>query len=243
MDPILVVLAFTVLAALASPLGILPLCWRETVPLAWIGWSNALAAGLMSGAAYVIAEAGLGYNPLLGAGGAVLGIAFIYWTHSVSGTEEVDLNRLTRTEPAYGYKVLLVSGLHSASEGIAIGVAMLESLPFGVFVALAMAIHNLPEATILGAILRANRVKLSHAAGLAMATNVGQVLLAITTYSVAAALPGILPAALGFSVGAMVFLVMSELLPQSYRQAGHTSIAVVTSLAMGIVVLLKDLAR
>ena len=52
------------------------------------------------------------------------------------------------------------------------------------------------------------------------------------------ALPVLLPWAIGFSVGALVYLVLVELLPESYRQAGPTSIALVTLVAMGIVVAL-----
>ena len=52
-------------------------------------------------------------------------------------------------------------------------------------------------------------------------------------------MPLLLPWALGFAMGALVYLVMVEPLPESYRQAGNTSIALVTSVAMGIVVLLN----
>jgi zinc transporter ZupT len=53
------------------------------------------------------------------------------------------------------------------------------------------------------------------------------------------AAPGIRPWTLGFAVGALFHLVMVELLPESYRQAGHRSIALVTIVAMGMVVLLS----
>jgi hypothetical protein len=39
-------------------------------------------------------------------------------------------------------------------------------------------------------------------------------------------------------VGSLIYLVLVELLPESYYQAGHTTIAVVTLVAMGIVVAL-----
>ncbi len=109
--------------------------------------------------------------------------------------------------------------------------------------ALSMAVHNIPEATVLSAILASRGVRLRSAAGLAVVTNVSQVLLAIVTFAIASAAPAVLPWALGFAVGALVYLVMAELLPQCYRQAGHTSIALVTAVAMGIVVLAGGWAR
>jgi zinc transporter ZupT len=105
--------------------------------------------------------------------------------------------------------------------------------------ALALAVHNIPEATILGAIVTKRGVKLPSVAVLAIATNSQQVLLALVTFVLATSVPAVLPWALGFAVGALIYLVLVELLPESYREAGHTSIALVALVAMGIVVLLR----
>jgi zinc transporter ZupT len=192
----------------------------------------------MLGAAYALMVMGL--ERVTGAEmlGALIGIGFVYWTHAVSGTADLDLNRLEETSPVYGYKVLLSDTLHASAEGVAIGVAMTVSLPFGAFMALAIAVHNIPEATVLAAILTSRGVRLRDAAGLAVAANVSQVLLAIVSFALITAAPALLPWGLGFAVGSLVYLVMVELLPECYRQAGHTSIALVTIVAMGILVLL-----
>ncbi|MFO7588318.1 MAG: ZIP family metal transporter [Gemmatimonadota bacterium] len=238
MEPILVVLIFSTLAAFTAPLGVIPLRDRTAVPVAWIGWANALAAGFMLGAAYVIAETSLHAYPARLAAGALLGIAYIHLSHRLSGSEELDLDRLDDVDPLYGYRVLFVSGLHGATEGVAIGVAMLESLPFGIMVALAMAVHNVPEAAVLGSVLRSAGLGPGRTAGLAVAANVGQVLLAILAFSVVPAVTGLLPWAIGFAVGGLTYLAMSELLPEAYERAGKTSIALMTLVAIGFVVLL-----
>ena len=238
MDPVLLLLACATGAALTAPLGVLPLKSKRATPLRWVGWANALAAGFMLGNGIVLAEAGLAYPPLLGATGGLLGVMFVFWTHVVSGTVDLDLNQLQNTAPDYGYRILLLGTLHSAAEGIAIGVAMLHSVPLGVATAATFAIHNIPEGTILGAVLIPKGVSRRHAAGLAAATNAGQVFLAVTTYAVLQALPMLIPVGVGFAFGSLVYLAMSELLPQAYHQAGTTAIALVASIAMGIVVLL-----
>ncbi len=238
MDPTLTVLLFSSLAAASATLGAIPLALRDRAPVRWIGWANAMAGGLMLGAAYALSDTGLERAPVQSALGALAGILFSAWTHRVSGTEELDLNRLDETDPVYGYKVLLVNTLHSASEGVAIGIAMVASLPFGIFVALAIAVHNIPEGTILCEVLRSGGVRLREAASLAVATNVSQILLAVVTFAVVSAAPGLLPAVLGFAIGALVYLVLVELLPESYRQAGPTTIAIVTTVAIGMLVLL-----
>ncbi len=238
LDPTLLVLLYSTVAAAMAALGTVPLLWGARPSARWIGWSNALAAGLMLGAAYVLMVGGLPRIPWSGVVGGLLGVIFVNRVHSASGTADLDLNRLSETTPEYGYQVLLVHMFHAAAEGVAIGVAMAVSLPFGVFMALAIAVHNVPEGMVLAVILTARGVRVRDAATLAVATNVSQILLAIVVFALAAAAPSLLPWALGFAVGALVYLVMAELLPECYRQAGRTSIAVVTIVAMSIVILL-----
>jgi ZIP family zinc transporter len=237
-EPTLTVLLFSGLAALAAGLGVLPHVLRGPVPRAALGWANALAAGLMMGVAYMLLTEGLEDGTLRGALGSVLGIGFVRATHALTGTGELDLERLEEAGPEHGYRVILVDTLHAAHEGIAIGVAMLISLPFGIGMALALAIHNIPEAVVLTEMLADRGLRGTQAGGLAIAVNLNQVLLAVATFAVVGAAPVLMPWATGFAVGALLYLVLVELLPESYHQAGSTSIALVTVVAMAMVVLL-----
>lgn len=238
LDPILAVLLASAAAALVAALGVVPQAIMGRVSTPALGWGNALASGLMLGVAYSLTTLQPDTEILMGAGGAVVGMFFVRITHVFGGVEDLDLNELGELDPAYGYQLFLVNTLHAAYEGVAIGVAMLVSVPFGIAMVGALAVHNIPEAMIFTAVLRERGVRLLHAAVLAVATNLNQVLLAVVTFSVLDALPALLPWTLGFAFGALVYLVLDELLPESYRQAGHTSIALVTLVAMGIVVAL-----
>jgi ZIP family zinc transporter len=237
-DPVGTVLFWSSLAALSAAAGALPFAFQREVPRWLLGWSNALAAGLMLGVAYSLMGAGLGNGVFEMGGGALLGLLFVRLTHIGTGTENLDLNRLDEVDPAYGYQVVLVNTLHGTYEGVAIGAAMLVSLPFGISMAVALGVHNIPEAMVFIAILRSRGVRMAHAVGLAVGTQANQVLVAVVVFSLAGVFPGVLPWALGFAVGALLYLLLAELLPESYEQAGHTSIALVTLLAMGIVVAL-----
>ncbi len=238
MHPVLLILVLTGGAALAAPLGALPFRGRRRPPRTWLGAANSLAAGFMLGSAVVLAQRGLDHPPLPGALGALGGIALVFLTHRMSGVDDLDLNRVEDAEPDYGYRVLFVAMFHSAIEGVAIGAAMWVSVPLGIAVALTMAIHNVPEGMVLAAVLRASGVSVAHAGRLTATSNVGQVFLAISTYAVIDVAPAITPAVHGAAVGALLFLVMSDLLPQAYRQSGHNGIAVAASIAMGMVVFL-----
>lgn len=226
---VLILAGFATLAVLIAPLGLLPLVRSGGASVRWVGWANALAAGFMLGAAVVLADSGLDLDPLWAASGASAGILFVFWTHAVGGPG-------TSRSPAGG--ALRRGALHGASEGVALGAAMASSPALGVSLALTLALHNVPEAMALGATLRASGTRLRRAAWLTSAVNLGQLLLALPAYLLMQRVPAAHPAVAGFAVGALLHLVFSELLPESYRQAGQTSVALGVGVALGVVVLL-----
>jgi len=240
-DRTLVTLAYATLAAAVSALGVGPFAFGRRPPRTQIGLANALAAGLMLGAAYILVSEGLTGPAAPGAAGAVLGILFVYGSHAFAGTTDLRLNLADEKSPEYGYKIVVVNSLHSASEGIAIGVAMFLELRLGIFMALALAVHNVAEATALCSVLVPRGVSNLRAAALSVLTNVSQPLLAVTTYAVLIAAPTILPPTLGFAVGAIIYLTVVELLPEAYAEAHEVGIAVTAAVAMSAVALLRVL--
>jgi len=238
LDPILAVLAYSSLAAVAAALGVLPEAIWGRLSRPVFGWANAAASGLMLGVAYALLTQTNVVNVFQGAAGAVLGLALVRATHATVSPDEPDLNDLENTDPAYGYQLFLLNVLHGAHEGVAIGAAMSVSLPFGISMALALGVHNIPEAMVFTSVVRARGVGLAQATALAVAGNLNQVLVSVVVFAVILAVPALLPWAIGFAMGALTYLVLVELLPESYQQAGHTSIAVVTLVAMGVVIAL-----
>jgi ZIP family zinc transporter len=238
-EPVLTVLIFSALAAAFSAAGVLPFYFWAELPLRQIGWAYALASGLMLGAGYLLMVEGLvgrGLPVILGGG---LGVAYTWWTHRYSGTGELETRPASEVSFEYGYKVILLYAMHSASEGVAIGVGMAVNLRLGVFMAAALALHNAAEATALTEVLRGREMRLGEAAGLSVVARVPQTLLALVSFSVIPAVPWLLPWALGFAAGTLLYLVMTELLPASYERAGNTGIALVVSFSAGVVVFLK----
>jgi len=243
MEPVLVVLGWSTGAALLAAAGIVPSIGREKVPRWWLGWSNASAAGVMLGAAYLLADSSMPGNPLPLGGGALLGIGFVWWTHEVSGTGELELNVQDQSRETYASDVLLVSALHSAAEGLAIGAAMASDLVLGIWMAVAIALHNIPEGTVQSAVFRSQGIGRWRVLLLTLVGSATLVPMSVSTFAVLAAAPAVTPWALGFGSGALIYLVTVDLLPESYRQAGATSIALVALLAMGMVAALQGLVR
>jgi zinc transporter, ZIP family len=238
--PLVTVILFSTAAAAAAVLGVLPSATGREPSLTLFGWANALASGLMLGVAYTLLTEGLHAGLAAGGVAALFGIGFVRATHSLTGTTEPpDVSSHATTG---SHRIVVAHTLHAAHEGIAIGAAMALSPALGIATAVTLAVHNIPEAMVLTRALEARGLPLPQTAGLAIGSNANQIVMAVAAFLLIGAVPAALPWVTGFAVGAFVYLVLVELLPESYHQAGHTSIALVTLAAMGMVVLLTGLA-
>lgn len=243
LEPLAAVLVFSGLSALTAALGVAPLAFGRAPSRAMIGWANALAGGLMLGVAYTLLTSGLGGALATGGAGALLGMAFVRASHALAGTGELDVDELESPTPDGGYKAILVDSLHAADEGVAIGAAMAVSMPLGIAMAATLAVHNIPEAMVLAEVLTHRGLGVARMAAVSVAVNLNQVVLAVASFSLLSLFPAALPLIAGFAVGALMYRTLVELLPESYHQAGQTSIAMVTLLAMGVVVLLTGVVQ
>jgi ZIP family zinc transporter len=212
-----------------------------------VGGAYALASGLMLGAGYLLLERGLDRTTISVVVGGGLGVAYTYAVQLYSGLSDqgLDADPATSEKPPrasgveVGYKVLLQYALHSAAEGLAIGIAMVLDLRLGIFIALTLAVHNVAESMALTEILRRRGVGVSEAAGLCVVAKITQPVLALAAFALAPVMKDFLPAALGFTSGCLVFLVLTELLPASYRRAAKLPVGVLVSVAAGAMLLLE----
>lgn len=256
-EPVAPVLVFSGVAALLAALGVVPFLGGRRPAPAVLGAAAALAGGLMIGAGYLLIDRGLdhgAFTTVLGiAGGILYTLVVQAWGRLELPSPGVATDRETPAEgeppePALDTpRLLLRDALHSAAEGVAIGVAFLVEPALGIFVAGALALHNVGEAMILtDAVLTDGPAGSGggpatplRAAGLAVATNLPQPLLALVAFALHPLLAGFLPAALGFAAGSLLFLVLTELLPGAYPRLRHDGVAAVVGIGAGAVVLLE----
>ncbi len=218
-SPFTVVLLASSLAAAVSALGVLPFRRHGEIEGAWTGIAQALASGFMLGIGYLLLFKGLALATLPAIAGSLLGIGY---TVSVQGLVGIrDLHRVSprSDDPSLGYRALLQSTLHSASEGIAIGVSMALSLELGLFMAGALALHNIGESMALAQVLQPNRLSLPQLGALAVMSKTSQVLLALLALALVGNLGDPLTLMLGFAAGSLLYLVLTELLPAAYQSA------------------------
>lgn len=112
--------------------------------------------------------------------------------------------------------VLLV---HSLPEGFAIGTAYAsERAGLGGFVILAIALQNIPEGTNMAIPRRAAGFTATQQFWAAVATSAPQTVGAVIAFVLVETVDGLLTASFGFAGGAMLALVVAELLPQAFTR-------------------------
>jgi ZIP family zinc transporter len=118
--------------------------------------------------------------------------------------------------------ILLAIGItiHNIPEGIAVGAGYMHQPRFGFFIALAIMLHNIPEgiATALplctSGVCRWDSFRAALFSGLT--EPIGAVIAALFLTS----FQGLIPGALAFAGGVMVFITLDELIPTA-REYGH----------------------
>lgn len=229
MPPSLISLTWwSVLAALSAAFGPVLAVPRRWLPFSPLGWASALAAGMMLGVAYPLMVVGVERAANLAAIGALLGVAAPYLAHVLIGVGSDD-------GPTSDRGMTLTGAVHGASEGIAMGAAMTLGAPLGFFLVATLAVHNVWESAVLADRLESRGSSGRRAALLGVITNVPQAAMAVASHAILLQRPALLPVLLGVAFGALVYLCFAELLPDSYRREGRTSIALVVSVAAGVV--------
>lgn len=212
----------TIIAAtvtvLACGLGGLPFVFVKEFPerVAHAGW--AAAGGLMLAASVFnlimpgVADAGI--NPV--ALGILLGALLMVSTSLWLRDKDIEFSGLDAADARRALLVLITLTIHSFPEGIAIGVAFGSGeVGLGLVMMIAIAIHNIPEGVAVSLPLRAQGVSGWKCVGWATFSSLPQLIAAVPAYLAVVAFRPLLPYAFGFAAGAMIFLVLSEMIPES----------------------------
>lgn len=210
--------------ALATGLGALPLGLLRSAGRSTLGVANALAGGFMLGASIGLLYEGAERSATRTVAGAVVGGVFILLTSRLIGLG--DEPHVGKLRGAGGLMALMVIGLmtvHSFTEGVAVGVSFAEGGSFGVLIALAIAVHNVPEGLAIGLTLVPQGESVWKAFWWSVFSSLPQPLMAVPAFIAVRVFEPLLPYGLGFAGGAMVWMVFTRLVPESYRQASTVS--------------------
>jgi zinc transporter, ZIP family len=234
------VFAAALVTALATGLGALPFALGRGDFARWLGPANAVASGVMLGASASLLVEGGGRDPAGAAGGAVLGALFVLLAYGALGHRD-DL-QLAGLRGADARKALLIVGVmtaHSAAEGIGVGAAFGDAKTFGVLIAAAIAVQNIPEGLAISLVLVPRGTRVRAAAGWSIVSSLPQPLLAVPAFLFVEQFAGVLPVGLGFAAGAMILMVARELLPEALALGRRRTVIADTTLAFALMLALQ----
>ncbi|MDR1422714.1 MAG: ZIP family metal transporter [Coriobacteriales bacterium] len=176
------------------------------------------------------AEGQIGWIPA--AGGVVLGALFLYALDHLIPHLHPETNAREGVPTRFKRPTLLVLAvtLHNIPEGMAVGLSLALAVQHGgdpVFfasataLALGIGIQNFPEGAAISLPLRQEGVSAPKAFLAGVGSGVVEPVFGLLTVALAAFVIPIMPWLLAFAAGAMLYVVVEELIPEAHLSAAH----------------------
>ena len=167
------------------------------------------------------------------AGGSALGIAFLLLMDYLLPhlTPETFHWREGETPPKRTALMVLAVTLHNIPEGMAVGISCALAAQSGeptlmtasVALAVGIGIQNFPEGAAIALPLRQEGMSRPRAFAMGALSGLVEPLFGILTVLVAGSVQPLMPWLLSFAAGAMLYVVVEELIPEAnLSQGGHT---------------------
>ena len=237
------VLLAALVTALATGLGAAPFFVTRSMSRLWLGVSNAVAGGVMLGASVGLVREGVSYGVVQAVMGALVGLIFIVAVRRIlAGREELEVGALRGADGLKAFMIVAVMTAHSFTEGVGIGVSYGGGEALGAFITTAIAVHNIPEGLAISLVLVPRGVRVLTAAAWSVFSSLPQPLMAVPAFVFVETFEPILPAGLGFAAGAMVWMVLAELLPEARKSAPAKAVWPAALASLAAMVAFQELA-
>ncbi len=223
-----------IISCLATGLGAIPVHFLKSSSKTVKAFSSAFAAGMMiSAAVFSLIQEGISLKskfplaPYIVIIGLLLGSVFFWFIEKkVGGEKAVHSHYHQMGFSKKGLLIFISMFIHSIPEGIAIGVAFATgNFNFGLIMAVAIAVHNIPEGIAVSLPLKAEGASTSKCAIASILTSLPQPIMAAPAALLTWAFEPLLPIGLGFAGGAMIYLVVAELIPDALAESDKTMTA------------------
>jgi zinc transporter, ZIP family len=229
------------LTAVATGAGVLPLLFVKDIRRWWLSVFTAIAAGLMLGASHSLIQEGtvLSFGRTLG--GVFLGLGLIVVANKlIARNNHFDVADLRGANARKALLILGVMTAHSFAEGVGVGVSFGGGEKLGLYITLAIAIHNIPEGLAISLVLVPRGTSLWKAAGWSIFTSLPQPLMAVPAFLFVLAFRPFLPIGLGLAAGAMIWMIFAELIPDANKHASGAAVGTSVTLAFATLLALQQ---
>ncbi len=217
-------------SCLMTGLGAIPVHFVKYNSNILRSFSGSFAAGMMiSASVFSLAQEGISlkikiplapYEVMIG---LLLGALFFWITDRMVDYYHLERHSLAKGFSRKGILIFISMFIHSIPEGVAIGVGYATgNFHFGLIMAIALGVHNIPEGIAVSLPLKKEGVSTWRCAWASILTSVPQPILAPPSALVASLIEPLLPIGLGFAGGAMIYMVVAELLPEAVEEGGKT---------------------
>jgi zinc transporter, ZIP family len=249
-SPILLGFGASLAAGLATGLGALPVLFIREVSARLQNTLLGFAAGVMLSASFfslilpglAFAEADLGSRTgaaLAVSAAVLLGAAALVWLnrrvpheHFILGPSGGDPKALRRI-----WLFVIAITLHNVPEGLAVGVGFGSGdLSKATTLAIGIGLQNVPEGLAVATALVSQKYSRLSAAAIGTATGLVEPIGGLLGVAAVWLFSPLLPWALGFAAGAMIFVISSEIVPETHRK-GHEDYAT-AGLMIGVVAMM-----
>ncbi|MGC9450692.1 MAG: ZIP family metal transporter [Oceanipulchritudo sp.] len=243
-ESVLTVFLYASITAIATGLGALPFVFFRKVTKQWLGYSNAVAAGLMLTASFTLIFEGLHYGLWKTVLGILSGLVFILvsdrWLDSQG---ELSISNLKGVDARKAILLLGVMTVHSFTEGVGVGVSFGGDEGLGIFITAAIAIHNIPEGLAISLVMIPRGMRVFTTALYCIFSSLPQPLMAVPSYLFVEAFRPVLPVGLGFAGGAMIWMVFSEIIPEANEETNNKLIGAIITASVILMVILQEILR
>ena len=143
--------------------------------------------------------------------------------------------------------IVLAVTLHNIPEGMAVGLSFTVAARDGgalagaVALAIGMGLQNFPEGAAVSLPMRSQGVSAGKAFACGAASGVVEPIFGLLTVLVASSVSGLMPWILSFAAGAMIYVVVEELIPEAHL-GEHSHAGTVSVMAGFLVMMLLDTA-
>ena len=224
----------TLIMAAMSGLGAVPFLFVGRLSPRVAALANALACGVMLAASFDLVHEGEPDGPVLVVLGTCAGAAFIaLLQRALHGQEDVKFAALRGADARKTLLMVSIMAAHSLGEGCGVGVSFSGRRGWaqGQLVTLAIGVHNIPEGMAVATVLASRGVPAWKCAAWAVITSLPQPLLAVPAFLFVETFAGLLPFAMGFAAGCMVWITIAELIPDALEGADASTVATAVTLS------------